>query len=67
ISYEANADLQPGEIVQVDYAAEGADVTIQRIIRDAAGNILKEDSIYTHYLPWGAIYQVAPDDIRLAG
>jgi vancomycin resistance protein YoaR len=65
--YEANDELRPGEIIQVDYAAEGADVTVQRVIRDAAGNIIKEDSIYTHYLPWGAIYQVAPGDTRLAG
>lgn len=63
--YEVNSDLQPGEIVQVDYAAEGADVTIYRVIRDAAGNTIKEDSIYTHYLPWAAIYQVAPGDARL--
>jgi vancomycin resistance protein YoaR len=65
--YESNDDLRPGEVLQVDYAAEGADVTIQRVIRDAAGNVIKEDSIYTHYLPWGAIYQVAPGDSRLAG
>ncbi len=64
--YEVNSNLRPGEIIQVDYAAEGADVTIPRIIRDSAGNILKEDSIYTHYLPWGAIYQVAPGDVRLS-
>ncbi len=63
--YEVKSDLRPGEIIQVDYAAEGADVTIQRVIRDSAGNILKEDSIYTHYLPWAPIYQVAPGDTRL--
>jgi vancomycin resistance protein YoaR len=65
--FEANDELNPGEILQVDYAAEGADVTIRRIIRDAAGNVIKEDSIYTHYLPWAAIFQVAPGDARLAG
>lgn len=65
--YEANDDLNPGDMLQVDYPAEGADVTVRRIIRDAAGNVMKEDSIYTHYLPWAAIYQVAPGDTRLAG
>ncbi|MCU0498307.1 MAG: VanW family protein [Anaerolineae bacterium] len=65
--YEANPDLNPGEILQVDYAAEGADVTVIRIVRDSAGNVLREDSIYTHYLPWGAIFQVAPGDSRLGG
>jgi vancomycin resistance protein YoaR len=64
--YEVNSDLKPGDIVQVDYAAQGADVTVYRVIRDAAGNEIKEDSIYTHYLSWGAIYQVAPGDSRLS-
>lgn len=65
--YESNPDLNPGEILQVDYAAEGADVTVIRIVRDSTGTVLREDSIYTHYLPWGAIFQVAPGDTRLGG
>lgn len=63
--YEANPDLQAGQVLQVDYSAEGADVNVTRIIRDAAGNEIKKDNVYTHYLPWGAIYQVAPGDSRL--
>lgn len=63
--YEANEELQPGQTLQVDYAAEGADVNVTRIIRDAAGQEIKKDNIYTHYLSWGAIYQVAPGDTRL--
>lgn len=65
VRYEVNPDLQPGQIRQVDYAAEGADVNVTRIIRDAQGNELRRDNIFTHYLPWGAIYQVAPGDPRL--
>lgn len=64
--YEANAALQLGDAVQVDWAAEGADVTILRVIRDASGNELRRDSIFTHYFPWRAIIQVAPNDSRLA-
>jgi vancomycin resistance protein YoaR len=63
--YEANPDLTPGQILQVDYAAEGADVNITRVIRDASGAEIRRDNIFTHYLPWGAIYQVAPGDARL--
>ncbi len=66
-AFEPNRDLQPGEILQVDWAAEGADVTVPRIIRDRDGNIIKQDSTYTHYLPWRAVYQVAPSDSRLNG
>jgi len=63
--YEANSDLRPGEIVQVDFAADGADVTIYRNVYDMQGNLVVEDYAYTHYVPWQAIYQVAPGDSRL--
>lgn len=63
--YEPNSDLQPGQAVQVDWAAEGADVNVVRIIRDENGNEIKRDNIFTHYLPWRAVYQVAPGDSRL--
>lgn len=65
-AFEANSDLNPGEIIQVDYAAEGADVTVYRNIYDASGEFVREDYVYTHYLPWQAIYQVAPGDQRLS-
>jgi vancomycin resistance protein YoaR len=65
--YEANVDLRTGESLQVDYSAYGADVTVYRNIYDLNGNLLTEDYIYTHYLPWGAIFQVPPGDSRLSG
>lgn len=64
--YEANSDLQLGEVLQVDYAAEGADVNVTRTITYPDGTV-KKDNIFTHYLPWGAIFQVAPGDSRLSG
>ena len=63
--FEANSAVLPGQSLQVDFAAEGADVTIYRKVYDAQGNLAIEDYVYTHYLPWGAIFQVAPGDPRL--
>lgn len=63
--YEANRDLSGNQIVQVDYAAEGADVTVYRDVYDMQGNLVSEDYIYTHYLPWQAIYQVPVGDPRI--
>jgi vancomycin resistance protein YoaR len=63
--FEANADLQGGVSQQVDWAAEGADVTLTRIIRDAGGNEIERDELFTHYEPWAAVVQVAPGDPRL--
>ncbi len=64
--FESNPDLKPGDIVQVDYAAEGADVYVARKVYDLQGQLYKEETLYTHYLPWAAIYQVAPGDSRLS-
>lgn len=64
--YEANGEIAVGQSLQVDYSAEGADVTVYRRVYDLIGNLLVEDSVYTHYLPWGAIFEVAPGDSRLS-
>jgi hypothetical protein len=57
--YEENPDLAKGEIDQVDWAAEGADVTVSRIVyRD--GQVILSDSFVTHYMPWADVYQYGP-------
>jgi vancomycin resistance protein YoaR len=58
-AYEENPDLGQGKIKQVDWAAEGADITVTRTVtRD--GNMLDQDTFTTHYLPWQAVYQYGP-------
>jgi vancomycin resistance protein YoaR len=57
--YEENPDLQKGKIKQVDWEAEGADITVSRTVtRD--GGVLYQDTFTTHYLPWRAVYQYGP-------
>jgi vancomycin resistance protein YoaR len=57
--YEENPELKQGEIKQVDFKADGADtVVIRKVERD--GQVLWEDAIRTHYLPWQAVYQYGP-------
>jgi len=57
--YEENPELSKGEIKQVDWAAEGADVTVTRVVyRD--GQVLFSDTFITHYLPWGDVFQYGP-------
>ena len=64
--FVSNKDLQPGEIRQVDYSADGADVTVYRNVYDLSGELVTRDYEFTHYLPWQAIFEVAPNDSRLA-
>lgn len=57
--YRENPDLSEGEIKQVEYHAQGADVTVNRnVIKD--GKLYFNDSFFTHYQPWQAIYEYGP-------
>ncbi|MEW5940504.1 MAG: VanW family protein [Chloroflexota bacterium] len=58
--FEVNPDLQPGQIKQVDWAADGADVTVNRTVRKSDGSIMYTDVFSTHYEPWQAICQFGP-------
>jgi vancomycin resistance protein YoaR len=57
--YEENSSLSKDEIKQVDWAAQGADIVVNRtVMRDGA--VLFQDEFRTHYLPWRAVYQYGP-------
>jgi vancomycin resistance protein YoaR len=57
--YKENDELDEGEIEQVDWEADGMDVTVTRTVtRD--GVVIHDDVIRTHYLPWRAIYEYGP-------
>lgn len=62
--YEVNSDLAPGQSLQVDWAAEGAYVEVQRTILDASGNEIRSEIFASQYQPWGAIVQVPAGDPR---
>jgi vancomycin resistance protein YoaR len=58
--YEEKADLKKGVIKQVDWAVDGATVTVTRdVYRDGAK--LWQDIFRTKYRPWAAICQYGPD------
>ncbi len=57
--YEEDPELEKGDIEQVDWEAQGADVTITRTVR-RDGQVYFTDTFTTHYLPWRAIYHYGP-------
>lgn len=61
--YEENAALQPGQTKQVDYAVNGFDVTVSRTVYGSDGQVLYQDNFYSSYIPWQAVFQVAPGNI----
>lgn len=60
--YEESPDIAPGDVKQVDYAVNGADVKVVRIVY-RNGEVISRDTFLSHYLPWQAVYQVAPGHI----
>ncbi len=58
-SFEVNPDLPPGGMKQVDYAANGADVDVNRTVLKN-GAVYFQDEFKTHYEPWQAVCQYAP-------
>ena len=68
--YKENPDLANGKIEQIDYEADGLDVVVYRTVKRGE-NVLHQDTIKTHYLPWRAIYEFGPgtelpDDVEVA-
>lgn len=57
--FEENPELEANEMKQVDYAAEGADVTVTRTVW-RGGLVYFTDQFHTHYEPWAAVCQYGP-------
>lgn len=57
--FEVSDELGPGQIRQVDWAAEGADVTVTRTVMKN-GAVYFSDEFKTHYEPWQAVCEVGP-------
>lgn len=57
--YIENPELDKGEIKQVDWAADGADVTVTRTVT-RNGEVINSDTFFTRYRPWQAVYEYGP-------
>lgn len=57
--FEVNPELDAGQIKQVDWAANGADVVVTRTVW-RNGQIYFQDTFRTHYELWQAICQYGP-------
>ncbi len=64
--YREDPNLPTGTIKQVDWAKEGMDVTVKRIIRYDDGRV-KEEKIVSRYRPWQAVFLYGPGTQLPAG
>ena len=56
--FKVNADLNPGQMKQTDYAANGADVVVKRTVTKD-GAVYFQDEFRTHYEAWQAVCEYA--------
>jgi hypothetical protein len=46
---EYTTSLRPGVRQQVEYAADGQDVWVTRIVKDRSGKVIHQETYYSHY------------------
>jgi len=52
---QLNPEFTAGEFKQVEYAIDGADVTVTRTVLNSTGEVRFVDKFETNYQPWGAV------------
>ncbi len=57
--YRENPELPKGTIKQVDYSADGADVTVNRTVY-FGDQVHFSDSFFTRFQPWQAVFEFGP-------
>jgi vancomycin resistance protein YoaR len=57
--YRENPELPQGTKKQVDWAVEGADVTVTRTVT-RSGSVLYQDTFFTRYEPWADVWEYGP-------
>ena len=57
--YRENPDLETGELEKVDYAAEGAEITVTRTVYKG-DSVYFSDSFYTKFQPWQEVWEYGP-------
>jgi vancomycin resistance protein YoaR len=59
--YREDAELEPGEVKQTEWATNGMTVELTRVIRDAASNeVIERKTFKSKFRPWDAVFQVGP-------
>lgn len=59
--YEYRADYEGDDLNQVDWANEGAFVSIERVVYNSEGNVRERGTFNSSYIPWANIYEYGPD------
>jgi len=58
--FQENSDLEAGEMKQVDWSADGANVTVTRIVWRGGQVLYNDPPMITHYEAWQAVCEYGP-------
>lgn len=58
--YQFDASLPHGRVKQIDFAAAGAKASFKTIVKDKTGAVIRENTYFSNYKPWQAIYLRGP-------
>ena len=58
--WEFDEDLEEGEVKQIDWATEGADVFVTRTVINADGDVIEERTFASHYIPYPNTFHYGP-------
>lgn len=58
--WEYVESVEPGTVEQIDWATEGADVSIRRIVYNAAGEAIEDKIFVSNYIPIPSLFHYGP-------
>ena len=58
--WEYHPDMEPGTVVQIDWATEGADVSVQRTVYNADGDVILDEIVVSNYIPYPNVFHYGP-------
>ncbi len=58
--YEYNASMAAGSVRELEKAIAGVTAVLERVVRDADGNVFIQDRFVSKFVPWPARYQYGP-------
>ncbi len=58
--WEFDPDLEPGTVVQIDWATIGADVYVDREVYNADGDLIIDETVVSNYIPYPNVFHYGP-------
>lgn len=58
--WEFDPELPEGTVKQIDWAVEGARVAVDRVVRNAEGEVIIDETVISNYIPYPNVFRYGP-------